>query len=87
MYWNEHALFDWCSCRMGLPVDKLDRDDHTHAREKQGEGEEIQSEISIRTPPPMSKKKKRRYKKRYLYVCLHDRTASSEDINSSLEHL
>lgn len=73
MHLNKHALFDWCSCRMGLPVDKLDRDDHTHTREKQEEGEEIQSEISIRTPPPISKKKKRKYKKRYFTVCLFTR--------------
>lgn len=68
MYLNKHALFDWCSCRMGLPVDELDRDDHTH--EKQEEGEEIQTEIRICTPPPIGKKKKRKYKKRYFTVCL-----------------
>lgn len=50
-------------------MDKLDRDDYTHAREKQGEGEEVQREVSTRSPPPISKKK-RKYKKRYFTVCL-----------------
>lgn len=54
---------------MGLPVDMLDGDNHGHAREKQREGEEIQSEVSTQSPPPISKKK-RKYKKRYLTVCL-----------------
>lgn len=84
MYLNEHTLFGWCSCRMGLPVDKLDRDHHTHTGEKQGEGEEIQSEVSIHTSPPISKKK-RKYKKRYFTVCFY--TVSSEDVHSSLWHL
>lgn len=54
---------------MDLPVDKLDRDDHAYVREKQGDVEEIQSEVSTRTPPPIGKKKKK-YKKRYFTVCL-----------------
>lgn len=52
---------------MGPPVDKVDRDDHMHTCERQGEGEESQGEVSACTPPPISRKKKK-YKKRYFAV-------------------
>lgn len=63
----EHSRLFLGSCRMGLPLDQLDRDDRTHLCEKQGEGGESQSEVSTCTPPPV-RKKKRKSQKRYFSV-------------------
>lgn len=78
----EHSRLFLSSCRMGLPLDQLDRDDRTHICEKQGEGGESQSEVSTRTPPPVSKKRKSQ--KRYFSVCLYYRAISFAHITSAL---
>lgn len=71
----KHSRWCLCACRMGLPVEQLDRDDHTRACETQVEGEESQSEVSTCAPPPVSKKKRK--SKRYFSVCLHYRAIST----------
>lgn len=73
----------WCLCarRMGLPVEQLDRHDHTRACETQVEGEESQSEVSTCAPPPVSKKKRK--SKRYFSVCLHYRAISTAHVASA----
>lgn len=77
----KHRRWCLCACRMGPPVEQLDRDDHTRACETQVEGEESQSEVSTCAPPPVSKKKRR--SKRYFSVCLHYRAISGAHVASA----